>query len=88
MPNKSDTGTPCANHGKKNPGGHRNESRMDISVENMEVSQYYSEHALDIIAKYCHDYNMESIQDAYLMSAYAFDRYLESGLERGEMFEN
>jgi pyrroloquinoline-quinone synthase len=48
----------------------------------------HSFRALDIIAKYCHDYNMESIQDAYLMSAYAFDRYLEARMERGEMFEN
>ncbi|WP_298279413.1 C2H2 type zinc finger domain-containing protein [Ferroplasma sp.] len=48
----------------------------------------HSFRALDIIAKYCHKYNIESIQDAYLMSAYAFDRYLEARLERGEMFEN
>ncbi len=44
--------------------------------------------ALDIMAKYCHDYNIEDIQDAYLMSAYAFDRYLEAILERGKMFES
>jgi pyrroloquinoline-quinone synthase len=48
----------------------------------------HSFRAMDIIAKYCHDYNMESIQDAYLLSAYAFERYLEARMERGEMFEN
>ena len=48
----------------------------------------HSFRALDIIAKYCHNYNMEDIQDAYILSAYAFDRYLEGRLQRGEMFEN
>ena len=64
------------------------ESVKKFLAEGYRSDYSHSFRALDIIAKYCHDYNMESIQDAYLMSAYAFDRYLESGLERGEMFEN
>lgn len=75
MPNKSDTGTPCANHGKKNPGGHRNESRMDISVENMEVSQYYSEHAQDTNIKIAIEKGnyLEAIEGLKLMEVNSTD---------------
>ncbi|WMT50713.1 MAG: hypothetical protein RE471_06960 [Ferroplasma sp.] len=70
MPNKSDVGPPCKNHG--NSGRRRNICRIESSAENMEVAQYYSEHAQDIDIK-------TSIEKGNYMDALEGLKLLETG---------
>ena len=49
MPNKSDAGPYCGNHG--NSRSRRNICRIESSAENIGVSQYLSDHAIDIDIK-------------------------------------
>jgi tetratricopeptide (TPR) repeat protein len=51
MPNKTNTGTSCGNRDNKGSVKQRNETGIDGSPENIEVSQYYSEHGHDINIK-------------------------------------
>jgi pyrroloquinoline-quinone synthase len=75
-----------------NPGILKNEMVPDAVKnflrEGYEKDVSHSFNALDLVEKYSVDYDVEDIQDAYILSSYAFGIYLESRIRRGEIIEN
>ncbi|WP_337861205.1 hypothetical protein, partial [Ferroplasma sp.] len=75
-----------------NPGILKNEE-VPEPVKNFLREGYtkdvsHSFNALDLIEKYSQDYCIEDIQDACILSTYAFGIYLEARIKRGEIIEN
>lgn len=64
------------------------ESVRAFLMEGYKSDDAHSFGALDLIEKYSNKYNIEDIQDAYLLSTYVFYKYLEARIERGGMIEN
>jgi pyrroloquinoline-quinone synthase len=65
------------------------QTAKDFLREGYEADVGHSEEALKLIGKYAEQLDMvEEVQSAFLRSIDAFDRYLESRLERAKEYEN